>query len=87
MGSRIPPSRSRDASRDGERGAWRREPLVWLAAAVFAASIAGSAWTIVIASRHADEPLPAHERRVIGVPVAHTAQTGAGDREAPAPGR
>jgi hypothetical protein len=71
MGSRTRPTRGPDLARGGERGAWRREPLVWLAAAVFVASVAASAWTIVVATRHADEPLPTHERSVIGMPVAH----------------
>jgi hypothetical protein len=71
MGSRTRSSPGPDLARGGERGAWWREPLVWLAAVVFVASVAASAWTIVVAARHADEPLPTHGRSVIGVPVAH----------------
>jgi hypothetical protein len=90
MDSRIRRSRSHDVTRDGKRGAWRREPLAWLATAVFAASVAGSVWTIVVATRNADEPLPTHERRVVGVPITHAparattagdAATTAGDDE------
>jgi hypothetical protein len=71
MGSRTRNARSPDVAGDGRRGAWHRQPLVWLAAAVFAASVAASAWTIVVAARHGDEPLPAHTRRVMDVPLAH----------------
>lgn len=50
------------------RGAWYAQPVVWLGIAVFAASIAGCAWLIVVAARYDDAKLPTtHE--VFGVPV------------------
>jgi hypothetical protein len=50
---------------------------------VFAESVAASAWTIVIAARHADEPLAAHARSVAGMPVAHVPAASA-DADPPA---
>jgi hypothetical protein len=83
MDSRTGSSLSPDVARAGTRRTWRREPLVWLAAAVFAASVAASAWTIVIAARHADEPLAAHARSVAGMPVTHVPAASA-DADPPA---
>ena len=40
------------------RGAWYRQPVVWLGALIFTASLAGCVWMIVLAARHADEPVP-----------------------------
>ena len=42
--------------------AWYRQPVLWLGAAIFAASLAGCIWTIVLGSRHADLPLDMTER-------------------------
>jgi hypothetical protein len=57
-----------------KRGAsWYRQPVVWLGAAVFVASMAGCVWLIVVSIRYADTPLPT-SHAVFGVPVsAHTA--------------
>ncbi|GAB1391758.1 MAG: hypothetical protein AMXMBFR78_35800 [Rubrivivax sp.] len=41
--------------------AWYRQGIVWLAAAVLAASLAGSGWLIHVAGRYVDPPLPAEE--------------------------
>jgi hypothetical protein len=41
--------------------AWYRQSIVWLAAAVLAASLAGSGWLIHVAQRYVDPPLPAAE--------------------------
>lgn len=43
-------------------GAWYRQPVLWLGAVIFAASLAGCIWTIVLGSRHADLPLEMAER-------------------------
>jgi hypothetical protein len=52
--------------------AWYRQPVLWLGAFVFVASLAGCVWIIMLGARHADTPLnTAHT--VFGVPVsAHT---------------
>ncbi|HNU11564.1 MAG TPA: hypothetical protein PKJ45_09405 [Rubrivivax sp.] len=53
--------------------AWYRQGIVWLGAAVFALSIAGSVWLIRVAERYADPPLPPAEApgpQVLKVPVA-----------------
>ncbi|MBS0194964.1 MAG: hypothetical protein JSR34_12070 [Proteobacteria bacterium] len=51
--------------------AWYRQGIVWLGIGVFAASIAGCIWIIVVASRHADPPLPHHGLKVLDMPLAH----------------
>lgn len=38
--------------------AWYRQPILWLGFVVFAASLAGCIWMIVLGSQHADQPLP-----------------------------
>jgi cobalamin synthase len=49
--------------------AWYRQPVLWLGAAVFAASLAGCVWIIVAGARHADTPLDT-SHAVFGVPTA-----------------
>jgi hypothetical protein len=49
--------------------AWFRQPVLWLGAAVFAASLAGCIWLIVLGMRHADTPLDT-SHKVFGVPVS-----------------
>lgn len=44
---------------DARRGDWYRQPVVWLGALIFVASLAGCVWMIVLGARHADEPVPA----------------------------
>lgn len=53
--------------------AWYRQGIVWLAAAVFALSIAGCIWLIVVGERYADPPLPVAAPQVLKVPVARPA--------------
>lgn len=57
--------------------AWYRQGIVWLGAAVFAASIAGSLWLIRVAERYADPPLPAAELppgpKLLRMPIAREA--------------
>lgn len=50
--------------------AWHRQSIVWLAAGVLAASLAGCVWLIVVAERHADPPLDVGGLRVLKVPLA-----------------
>ncbi|MBS0212923.1 MAG: hypothetical protein JSR26_07075 [Proteobacteria bacterium] len=62
-----------DASPRGD-SVWYRQGIVWLGIGVFAASIAGCIWLIVVA-RHFDDPaLPHHGTRVLDMPLAHPAQ-------------
>jgi len=50
-------------------GAWYRQPVLWLGAVIFAASLAGCVWMIVLGAHHADTPL-ATSHTVFGVPVS-----------------
>lgn len=52
------------------RGQWYRQPIVWLAIALFAAIVAGCISMIVLGARHADEPLPGVGEQVFKVPVS-----------------
>lgn len=40
------------------RSAWYHQPVLWLGALLFAASLAGCVLMIVLGARHADEALP-----------------------------
>jgi len=54
---------------------WCRQPVVWLGIAIFGASLAGCAWMIMLASRHADRELPITGQAILHVPVAKAALT------------
>ena len=51
--------------------AWYRQPVLWLGAVIFAASLAGCIWTIVLGSRHADLPLQMteHPHALLDMPM------------------
>lgn len=49
--------------------AWYRVPVVWLGILIFAVSIAGCIWIIVVSTRYHDEPVTAPARAVLGMPV------------------
>jgi hypothetical protein len=68
----IRPTRNDDAPRDNSR-AWYRQGIVWLGVAVFAASIAGCIWLIVVAGRNADPELPVAGPQIMKVPVTRPA--------------
>lgn len=53
---------------------WYRVPVVWLGVLVFTASMAGCVWIIVASDRYGDEPVPAGNHSVMGVP-AHAPPT------------
>lgn len=54
-------------------GAWYRQPLLWLGALIFVASLAGCVWMIALSARHADTPVPTHHTGVFDVPAgAHS---------------
>jgi hypothetical protein len=57
-------------SRDA--GAWFRQPVAWLGAAILVASIAGCIVTIVLAVRHADTPIETGSGDVLKVPLRHS---------------
>jgi hypothetical protein len=68
----IRPTQNEAARRESSR-AWYRQGIVWLGVAVFAASIAGCIWLIVVAERFADPALPVAGPQIMKVPVARPA--------------
>ena len=68
------PQPDESSARDARR-AWYRQPIVWLGAAVLAASIAGCIWLIVVAERYADPPLPVEGLKILTVPLTRPSQT------------
>lgn len=67
--------RSRTPAKNTElsRSAWYRQPVVWLGALLFAASLAGCVWMIVLGARHADEPLETGATEILRMPLARPA--------------
>lgn len=59
-----------DSRSQGATSAWYRQPIVWLGAAVFAFSLAGCAWIIVVSSVDADATLPVDGLTVLKVPLS-----------------
>ena len=75
-------SRQSTLPRPQNRERWYRSPILWLGAAMFAASLAGCIVTILLALEHADTPLSVEGERLLNVPAAHapyTAPAAAGD--------
>lgn len=68
--SRTRPQPADSRRRPDARRAWQREPIVWLGAAVLAASIAGCVWLIVVAQRYDDPPLPVDGLQILKMPLA-----------------
>jgi sugar phosphate permease len=56
-------------------GAWSRQPVIWLGAAILVASIAACIVTIVLAVRHADTPIETGSGNILKVPLRHSAAT------------
>ncbi len=52
------------------RAGWYRQPVLWLGALLFGASLAGCVWMIVLGARHADPPVPLAGDSVFKVPLA-----------------
>lgn len=48
---------------------WYRVPVVWLGIVLFAGSLAGCVWMIVVAAQHPDHALPVAPQSVMGVPA------------------
>lgn len=53
-----------------ERVKAHRLPIVWLAAAILVATLAGCIVTIVIAQRHPDAPSSAHQDSLLNMPLS-----------------
>ncbi|MGE0582759.1 MAG: hypothetical protein AB7P31_11600 [Steroidobacteraceae bacterium] len=51
------------------QAAWYRQPVVWLGALLFAATIAGCIAMIVLGARHDDEALPTTGSSVLKMPA------------------
>lgn len=62
----IPRSNS---DRARETGAWFRQPVFWLAVAVFIASLGACIVTIVLAARHPDAPVETGGGKLMGMPL------------------
>ena len=60
----VPHIEASDAARR-----WYRQPIAWLGLLLAAASLAGIAATIMIASRTGDERLPIADDHVLNVPL------------------
>jgi sugar phosphate permease len=56
-------------------GAWFQQPVIWLGAAVLAASIAACIVTIVLAVRLADTPVETGSNNILKMPLRHSAAT------------
>ena len=52
-----------------DSGAWFRQPVVWVGAAILFASIAGCIVTILVAARYADTPVETAGGTVFKVPL------------------
>ena len=65
----VPTTRT-DSRSQGAIPAWYRQPIVWLAAGVFAFSLAGCAWIIAVSSVDADATLPVDGITVLKVPLS-----------------
>lgn len=48
---------------------WYRIPVLWLGIVIFAASIAGCIWIIVVSLQYRDEALAVPTHSVLGVPA------------------
>jgi hypothetical protein len=64
------PNRARHDDVNTERGGgkWFRQPVVWLGALIFVASLIGCIVTIVLAARDADAPVATTGATVMKVP-------------------
>ena len=66
-------ARTKPPHTEHARSAWYRQPVVWLGALLFAASLGGCVLMIVLGARHADEPLPAAGGEIMKMPLARPA--------------
>ena len=61
------------AHAEAARSAWYRQPVLWLGALLFAASLAGCVLMIVLGARHADVPLPTTGGEILKMPLSRPA--------------
>ena len=61
------------AHADTTSSAWYRQPVLWLGALLFAASLAGCVLMIVLGARHADAPVPTAGGEILKMPLARPA--------------
>lgn len=52
-------------------GDWYRQPVLWLGVLLFAGSLAGCVWMIVLGVRHADPPVATAGGEVFRIPLEH----------------
>ncbi|HET8943062.1 MAG TPA: hypothetical protein VFN13_13860 [Rudaea sp.] len=69
-----------DPRRRKRSDAWYRQPIVWLGTIVFAASIAGCVWLIVVAQRNADPPIAGTGMQVLKMPLSRPPADRAGHK-------
>ena len=62
--------------------AWYRQPIVWLGASIFAASLAGCITLALLSARHADEALVLDSPTLLKMPLERPAEE---RRDAPSP--
>ncbi len=48
---------------------WYKVPVVWLGVLIFAASMAGCVWIIVVGAQYRDEPVIPSTHAILGVPA------------------
>lgn len=56
-------------------GRWYRQPILWLGAVIFFASLAGCIHMVVLGSRYSEEPLAVSGERLLKMPTAHAAES------------
>lgn len=64
-----------ELSKPGVNNAWYRQPIAWLGIFVFALSMAGCVWMIVVAMQNPDVPTYKPDRAVLGVPTTRPASS------------
>ena len=62
-----------NAEASAAAGRWYRQPLVWLGGLIFAALLAGTAVTVIVAKPFADQALPVGTVRVLATPIDRAA--------------
>ena len=71
-----------NAETSTDAGRWYRQPLVWFGGLVFAALLAGTAVTVIVATRVGDQSLPAGNVRVLATPIDRAAPDGSASDQA-----
>jgi hypothetical protein len=54
-------------------GRWYRQPILWFGGLIFATLLAGTAVTVIVASRFADQALSVEHVRVLATPIDRAA--------------